>query len=141
MLVSNTGQLLPTGQSEYTSLAGHTVHIETVATAGVSVFAAAFCVIGLLMHVDSSAVSHHDWWMTLVLAAAGVVALAATAVICTLPQQGGEGLKFKAPGVPIMPLVSVAINIYLLFSLDKWTWVRFVVWLAIGVLRGWVVSH
>ncbi|PNF36664.1 hypothetical protein B7P43_G13333 [Cryptotermes secundus] len=43
-------------------------------------------------------------------------------------------LSFKVPLVPIVPALSVFINLYLMLVLDVYTWIRFGVWLAIGFL-------
>lgn len=43
-----------------------------------------------------------------------------------------SGLSFKVPAVPFLPLLSIFMNLYLMFQLDVHTWIRFVVWLAIG---------
>lgn len=41
-------------------------------------------------------------------------------------------LSFKVPLVPLLPCLSVFINLYLIFQLDVFTWIRFVVWILIG---------
>ncbi|XP_055384234.1 cationic amino acid transporter 3 [Condylostylus longicornis] len=43
-------------------------------------------------------------------------------------------LTFKVPLIPILPCVSVFFNLYLMFQLDVYTWIRFIVWLIIGYL-------
>jgi len=42
--------------------------------------------------------------------------------------------KFKTPGVPFTPLVTVVFCFYLMYSLPKVTWIRFGVWLLMGLL-------
>ncbi|KAF2078023.1 hypothetical protein CYY_000661 [Polysphondylium violaceum] len=42
--------------------------------------------------------------------------------------------SFKCPWVPLIPVVSVWANTYLMLSLSWQTWVRLVVWLIIGLL-------
>jgi len=42
--------------------------------------------------------------------------------------------KFKTPGVPFTPLVTVAFCFYLMYSLPKVTWIRFGAWLLAGLL-------
>lgn len=42
--------------------------------------------------------------------------------------------RFKTPLVPIVPLIGVAFSIWLIASLQPLTWLRFVVWLAIGLV-------
>lgn len=41
-------------------------------------------------------------------------------------------LLLQVPLVPIVPALSVFINLYLMLVLDVYTWIRFGVWLAIG---------
>lgn len=39
---------------------------------------------------------------------------------------------FRVPLVPLIPCVSVLINLYLMFQLDAHTWIRFLVWAVVG---------
>uniref|UniRef100_A0A8C1ABT8 Solute carrier family 7 member 3 n=1 Tax=Cyprinus carpio carpio TaxID=630221 RepID=A0A8C1ABT8_CYPCA len=48
--------------------------------------------------------------------------------------QSKEVLTFKVPLLPILPLVSIFVNIYLMMQLDAPTWIRFAVWMVIGEL-------
>jgi APA family basic amino acid/polyamine antiporter len=41
--------------------------------------------------------------------------------------------KFKTPGVPFTPLITVAFCLYLMVSLPKVTWIRFGLWLLAGL--------
>jgi APA family basic amino acid/polyamine antiporter len=41
--------------------------------------------------------------------------------------------KFKTPGVPFTPLITVGFCFYLMASLPTVTWIRFGIWLAIGL--------
>ncbi|HEQ3524808.1 TPA: amino acid permease [Bacillus cereus] len=42
--------------------------------------------------------------------------------------------KFKTPFVPIIPLIGICFSIYLIISLPKITWIRFVIWMLIGLI-------
>jgi APA family basic amino acid/polyamine antiporter len=42
--------------------------------------------------------------------------------------------KFKTPGVPFTPLITVVFCFYLMYSLPKITWIRFGLWLLAGLL-------
>uniref|UniRef100_A0A8C1MNP6 Solute carrier family 7 member 3b n=1 Tax=Cyprinus carpio TaxID=7962 RepID=A0A8C1MNP6_CYPCA len=48
--------------------------------------------------------------------------------------QSKEVLTFKVPLLPILPLVSIFVNIYLMMQLDAPTWIRFAVWMVIGFI-------
>jgi APA family basic amino acid/polyamine antiporter len=41
--------------------------------------------------------------------------------------------SFKVPFVPVLPILSVLACLWLMINLTAWTWVRFLVWMAIGV--------
>ncbi|KAK4876114.1 hypothetical protein RN001_012536 [Aquatica leii] len=43
-------------------------------------------------------------------------------------------LSFKVPWVPVIPCLSILINLYLMSELDLHTWIRFIIWLVMGFL-------
>uniref|UniRef100_A0A8C6PR63 Solute carrier family 7 member 1 n=1 Tax=Nothobranchius furzeri TaxID=105023 RepID=A0A8C6PR63_NOTFU len=47
-------------------------------------------------------------------------------------------LSFKVPLLPFIPVLSIFVNVYLMMQLDRGTWVRFSVWMAIGL---WLANH
>jgi len=72
-----------------------------------------------------------------------LVALYCAVIIARLPKLEPLNLPFRAPAAPYLPLVSIAINLYLLVSLSPFTWVRFAVWCAIGtaIYLGYGIKH
>ncbi|XP_074654439.1 high affinity cationic amino acid transporter 1-like [Tubulanus polymorphus] len=42
-------------------------------------------------------------------------------------------LTFKVPLVPLVPIVAIFINIYLMVRLSSVTWIRFLVWMGLGM--------
>ncbi|KAK8758541.1 hypothetical protein V5799_003827 [Amblyomma americanum] len=58
--------------------------------------------------------------------------LASVFLIAKEPQAKCD-LKFKAPGVPVVPAIAVVVNIYLIFKLSVLTLVRFIVWMVLGM--------
>uniref|UniRef100_A0A8D8YCI2 Cationic amino acid transporter 3 n=1 Tax=Cacopsylla melanoneura TaxID=428564 RepID=A0A8D8YCI2_9HEMI len=57
-----------------------------------------------------------------------------TFTILSRQGQNTRRLNFKVPFVPLVPCVSIFMNIYLMINLDISTWVRFIVWLAVGLV-------
>ncbi|XP_038209937.1 cationic amino acid transporter 3 [Zerene cesonia] len=65
-------------------------------------------------------------------AALGAALLLLLLVLQRQPRRSVKHLTFKVPLVPLVPYLSVCMNIYLMVQLDYQTWVRFIIWLAIG---------
>lgn len=42
--------------------------------------------------------------------------------------------SFTVPFIPWLPGISIVINVYLMMKLDYMTWVRFIVWIVIGLV-------
>ncbi|CAH8843656.1 unnamed protein product [Trichobilharzia szidati] len=56
-------------------------------------------------------------------------------IICVILAKQPENqtpVSFKVPGVPWIPALSIFINVYLMVKLSGATWIRFLVWMAIG---------
>lgn len=41
---------------------------------------------------------------------------------------------FRVPWVPLLPILSIAASVYLAVNLPRFTWIRFVVWIAAGLI-------
>ncbi|XP_044917450.1 cationic amino acid transporter 3-like [Felis catus] len=54
-----------------------------------------------------------------------------TGVIWRQPQSSSP-LRFKVPAVPLLPLLSIFMNVYLMMQMTAGTWARFGVWTLIG---------
>ncbi|KAI4571117.1 hypothetical protein MJG53_013223 [Ovis ammon polii x Ovis aries] len=54
-----------------------------------------------------------------------------TVIIWRQPQNPSS-LHFKAPALPVLPLVSIFVNVYLMMQITSETWTQFGVWNAIG---------
>ncbi|XP_023161086.2 cationic amino acid transporter 3 [Drosophila hydei] len=61
----------------------------------------------------------------------GLILICICVVIAMQPVSTIE-LTFKVPLVPFVPCLSVFVNLYLMFQLDLFTWIRFLIWVAIG---------
>lgn len=72
-----------------------------------------------------------------------IVAVIGAAGIILLPSARPLNVSFISPLFPFLPLFAISINLYLLASLDKWTWLRFAVWCALGtaIYLGYGIHH
>jgi APA family basic amino acid/polyamine antiporter len=41
---------------------------------------------------------------------------------------------FRAPWVPVTPIISIVACLYLMLQLPRLTWIRFGIWLAVGLV-------
>jgi len=48
---------------------------------------------------------------------------------------------FRVPWVPVVPIIGVLLCVYLMADLDRDTWIRFIVWLVIGLVIYFVYSR
>ncbi|XP_031427452.1 cationic amino acid transporter 2 family protein [Clupea harengus] len=74
-----------------------------------------------------------QWWMILLLAVAGVLLLLSLAAVWRQPQSCSKA-AFMVPLVPLLPVLSLCVNIYLMVQLDGQTWIRYSIWMAVGLL-------
>ncbi|XP_015122030.1 cationic amino acid transporter 3 [Diachasma alloeum] len=84
----------------------------------------------LLNHVNFSGTGLH----VIGIVALGVIGIMILLSMIAIGRQPVENLDlaFKVPLVPLIPCVSIMINLLLMLQLDAFTWVRFVIWMAVG---------
>jgi APA family basic amino acid/polyamine antiporter len=46
----------------------------------------------------------------------------------------GQPRPFRTPWVPLIPILGVVANGYMMLKLGMWNWIRLVAWLAIGLV-------
>ncbi|XP_048885617.1 cationic amino acid transporter 3 [Brienomyrus brachyistius] len=99
--------------------------IVYVATAAICVFFTLLCVVLALCSI----ISQPAW-----LSVCGLLALLSAFCLLVIwrQPQSKEALTFKVPLLPVLPLVSMFVNIYLMMQLDWATWCRFAVWMIMG---------
>ncbi|XP_066155947.1 high affinity cationic amino acid transporter 1-like isoform X2 [Euwallacea fornicatus] len=92
-----------------------------------------FCVaIGLCVIYMGSHISNGDVWAVVIISVVVSLTLIILLSLMTQPKSRKE-LSFKVPLVPLIPALSILVNIYLMLMLDFKTWVRFAVWMAVGL--------
>ncbi|KAM8912751.1 LOW QUALITY PROTEIN: cationic amino acid transporter 3-like [Lycaon pictus] len=70
-------------------------------------------------------------WITVVMLLL-VLITGVTGVIWRQPQSS-TALHFKVPGLPLLPLLSIFLNVYLMMQMIAGTWALFGVWILIGL--------
>ncbi|XP_075897673.1 cationic amino acid transporter 2 [Nelusetta ayraudi] len=93
------------------------------------------CLIGLCVILTKglTALNEKEPWIIAVTCIIGVILLASTFLIFRQPQNPTKA-SFMVPLVPFLPILSTFINVYLMVQLDGDTWIRYAVWMAIGLL-------
>jgi APA family basic amino acid/polyamine antiporter len=96
--------------------------VRTTVTTGVAIAAMAF----LLPLETLASLVNIGTLFAFILVAIGVVVLRRT--------RPDLERSFRAPFVPVLPVVSVLASLYLMLNLPASTWVRFFAWMALGVV-------
>ncbi|KAI5639108.1 amino acid permease domain-containing protein [Phthorimaea operculella] len=86
----------------------------------------------LIMCIVTAAVTIKATHAIIAIAILNVVILLLLLVMWLQPQ-AQDHLKFKTPLVPLIPGLSIYMNIHLMLLVDLKTWIRVAVWLAIGI--------
>ena len=80
-----------------------------------------------------------DPWAITTLSLSGVVVIMGVVIMVLQPTNRAR-FPFTVPCVPVLPLASIMVNVFLLLKLTYMTWIRFAVWLVVGKLV-FVSSH
>ncbi|XP_035918374.1 cationic amino acid transporter 2-like [Anopheles stephensi] len=99
----------------------------------VLIYAIAISVISAILVHAQTHLNDYNPLMCTLLAAMTIVAILLTLIISCQPTEERQ-LTFRVPFVPFVPLLSILVNVYLMFQLDAATWVRFLVWLLVGFI-------
>jgi APA family basic amino acid/polyamine antiporter len=98
-----------------------TPHITTIVTGIFVAVSAAFAPIGWVLELTNIGTL-----FAFILVALGIIVLRRRDPLRPRP--------FRTPWVPVLPLLSIAFCFYLIANLPPLTWLRFVLWMGIGVL-------
>ncbi|XP_070773020.1 high affinity cationic amino acid transporter 1 [Enoplosus armatus] len=81
-------------------------------------------------------------WNIIALSVIFMVCLLLTFIIWRQPESKTK-LSFKVPLLPFIPVISMFVNVYLMMQLDRGTWIRFSIWMAIGLVIyfGYGIHH
>ncbi|EDV97728.1 cationic amino acid transporter 2 isoform X1 [Drosophila grimshawi] len=102
----------------------------------VGILTTLFCVLSLglgvlLMQAYPAIRSQKAWALTLLILL--IVLMAVVLLLTCLQPREAKSRLFRVPFVPVVPAISIFINIYLMLQLNSWTWIRFGVWMIVGI--------
>lgn len=92
-----------------------------------------YTVLALVFSLIVSLMDASEWYTIVLLVLFASLLVGILLMISRQPRSNQE-LSFTVPLVPWLPGLSILINIYLMTQLDVMTWVRFIVWIVVGLL-------
>ncbi|XP_040906251.1 cationic amino acid transporter 2-like [Toxotes jaculatrix] len=99
-------------------------------------------VLSVLFSVAVDSLRRREWWIELLVSVLTLTLVLAVVVIWRQPQSTSKA-AFMVPGLPVIPVLSVFINTYLMVQLGGETWISYTVWMVIGLIIyfGYGVRH
>uniref|UniRef100_A0A671TQ42 Zgc:175280 n=1 Tax=Sparus aurata TaxID=8175 RepID=A0A671TQ42_SPAAU len=74
-----------------------------------------------------------EWWSLLCVTVIVLMLVLTVLIIWRQPQSTAKA-AFMVPFVPLLPIVSTIVNVYLMVQLGSDTWIRYAVWMAVGLI-------
>lgn len=96
------------------------------------IFVLASLALGLMIIHTQEPLAAGDLWAIIVWSVLVALLILMLVLISLQPKEVGEGKSFRVPWVPLIPGISIFVNIYLMLMLDMYTWLFFTVWLVLG---------
>ncbi|EAT35724.1 AAEL012133-PA [Aedes aegypti] len=105
-------------------------------TSVVGVLVTLYCLVSLalsltIFYAKQPLYDMEPWALTLAGTLLGLLLLILL-LMSIQPRETAEA-PFKVPFVPLLPAISIFVNIYLMLMLDVYTWIRFGIWMGIGL--------
>uniref|UniRef100_A0A3B5LIN3 Cationic amino acid transporter C-terminal domain-containing protein n=1 Tax=Xiphophorus couchianus TaxID=32473 RepID=A0A3B5LIN3_9TELE len=118
------GTLCPPSQG--TPRTSRNVSILTIATVVICV------ILSILISKGMDSLRTLQWWSLLCVSVFGLILVVTVLLIWRQPQSSAKA-AFMVPFVPWLPTFSTFVNVYLMVQLGSDTWIRYAVWMAVGL--------
>ncbi|XP_058829404.1 cationic amino acid transporter 2-like isoform X2 [Topomyia yanbarensis] len=107
-----------------------------ISTSVVAILVTLYCLVSLALsltiyYAKQSLYDLEPWAITLTGTLLGLL-LILLLLMSIQPRETADA-PFKVPLVPLLPAISIFVNIYLMLMLDVYTWIRFGIWMGIGL--------
>ncbi|XP_058458528.1 uncharacterized protein LOC131435057 isoform X2 [Malaya genurostris] len=102
----------------------------------VAILVTLYCIVSLALsltiyYAKQSLYDLEPWALTLTGTLLGLLVI--LLLLMSIQPRETEDAPFKVPLVPLLPAISIFVNIYLMLMLDVYTWIRFGIWMGIGL--------
>ncbi|XP_056385660.1 cationic amino acid transporter 4 [Hyla sarda] len=114
---------------------------EVVTIAVVTMMFSAICLCSVLVFGNNGL--HLPTWSFYLLLVIFLTGFLVSLFLIWVHEQQKKSVTFQVPLVPLIPCLSILLNIYLMLKLNYMTWIRFTVWLVLGlfVYFGYGIWH
>uniref|UniRef100_A0A672HQD5 Cationic amino acid transporter 2-like n=1 Tax=Salarias fasciatus TaxID=181472 RepID=A0A672HQD5_SALFA len=112
---------------------------SSVVNMSIGVLVLVVCVVSYLTTYHIGSVVGLEAWVLASLAVCLLVFSGCTFMVVRQPQTSRK-VSFMVPFLPFLPILSIFVNIYLMVQLSGDTWIRFSVWMALGLLSSIFLS-
>ncbi|XP_062422667.1 cationic amino acid transporter 2-like isoform X1 [Pungitius pungitius] len=89
--------------------------------------------ISVLLSEAVQSLRRRELWSILLVAVLALTLVLAVIIIWRQPQSTTKA-AFMVPGVPIIPVLSILMNTYLMVQLGGETWISYAIWMALGLI-------
>ncbi|KAM9348898.1 cationic amino acid transporter 2 [Symphorus nematophorus] len=120
-----TGVLFPPSQA--TTRTSKNVSVLTVFIMFLAV------ILSLLISGAVDSLQALEWWSLLCVSVIAMMLVLIMLIIWRQPQSTTKA-AFMVPFVPLLPIFSTFVNVYLMVQLGSDTWIRYAVWMSIGLI-------